>query len=247
MLAFMFPHPSELPTVPKSWIMQVAEAFDECGSKREKITACCESNFCKCHSCILRPPPNMWLDYQCYCWWCDQPSINGLFLHCHHCYCENCAPSLDAPRKESQLLVDLEAEQRGVFGCDPERQSGSESPISEASLHEGQFEPSNYGEENIQPQFLETSESMDQHVEEDPPTKKRRLLKEAISNAQETHRYSGLVIFTIPKGSKVITFDENGKETSCLRTEESSVGRPIRVSVSSYSSKRNCSVGPKRR
>lgn len=223
-------------TANNSW-REVISDFQECDGKGN----------CPCNDCLLKPPHNVWLDYQCYCWWCDQVSVNGLYQHCWHCNCDICDLSVDGQGETGDLVVDVETKQRRALRCVEERQSGYTGDIEDPSLQQGELLSSNKENEvKFQSEFLAPSASVHVDEQEGAPSKKRRLLTETIAVAKKTHNYAGLTIFSIPSGSKIITFDENGQET-CLQTEESIIGRPIRVTVSSYKSKSCNTAQPKQR
>lgn len=154
-----------------------------------------------------------------------------IYEHCEHCNCIGCTSIVDAPRSEDKLLEHVEAEQRSTSRSSIERQLSKELPPEVISLFEGELSPPNTSEDVVQSQFLETSEELDQYDQKNEETK--RVLAEAIENAEKTHKYGNLVIFTVPKGCSESTFDAEGREIKKdVRPEGNPIGRPISVTLS---------------
>lgn len=159
---------------------------------------------------------------------CDHSGAPIWYYHCEHCDCDFCI--VDAIGKKGDLVVDLEAEQRGPLGCDSERQL-SPPPNKKSCLFPRELSssvPSRY--EDFQPEFLETSEAMDFDISE---AQKKRLLVKAIKEAYARQTYGPISVVTLPKGNEIIAFDHEGKED--FQSQAREVGRPIGVSVSSDS------------
>lgn len=136
----------------------------------------------------------------------------------------------NASGSKVDLLEHVEAEQRCSVG-DPAFEQSSESTANSLdSLYEGEFQSSDNGwEEDIQPQLLEASESMDFNVQEDKTTEQIRYA--SIKNAKGPFYYGNIIIFTIPRRESVTYYDEKGE--ACVQTTQDTEGRPIAVSLSS--------------
>jgi hypothetical protein len=132
----------------------------------------------------------------------------------------------------------VEAEQPSFIGFSSESEDETSSQ-SQSSLHESQFQQKNEGENDIQPEFLAPSESMDCY--EPPAKRQKRLSEEEIREAIATCKYGDFSIFTVQKGVQVPTeFDSEGREvTKDIPAQENRVSRPVRVVCSSDTPKCN--------
>lgn len=165
------------------------------------------------------------------------------YWHCEHCTHIGCTSIVDAPRKEDQLLVDLEARERSAVRDSIQRQLSNEPEISIDCILEGKLPPSTTRDEDFQSEFLETSEDLE--VDHEEVKTEIQLLKESFEEAKATQTYGDLFICTFPKRQKVVTFNEEGE--SCIQAKACKVGRPIRVSVSTVEEGCVCKRQPQRR
>lgn len=143
-----------------------------------------------------------------------------------HCSCEF-GRGIDAVGSKNELLVNVEAEQRGVSGSSLQRQSDQEANSPVSSIYSSEPESPDQDEKNIQSQFLAPPEefhweSKTTCIDSELSTQEKSIYK--------TLPFPGITVWQIPKRIEKFT---QGSTTADQESKEPELPH-LRASLYAY-------------